>query len=182
MVAYSSAAQIGYIYMGVGISPALGMLAAVFHIFTHAVTKPMLFLACAELSDTAGGRLRHDWRGVAHRDRMAALVFSLGSFSMIGIPLTMGFVSKYRFALAAFERASLIVPTLIVLAVSTVLNTLYFARVVVGIYVTPTERRPRVIAPRAFTVSTVILMVLNLAAGVAAEPLVRLMEQGINLL
>ena len=55
MIAYSSAAQIGYIFMGIGISPAAGCLAALFHILAHAVTKPMLFLSGAQISDAACG-------------------------------------------------------------------------------------------------------------------------------
>ena len=81
---------------------------------------------------TAGGSRRfRDLQGAAHRNRIAGLTFSLGSFSMIGIPITMGFISKYLFALAGFRGGILVVPTLIALAVSTVLNTFYFARTVI---------------------------------------------------
>ena len=184
MVAFSSAAQIGYIYMGIGLSPTLGVLAAVFHILTHAVTKPLLFLSAAQLSDAAGGRLRGNWRGAAHINRAAALAFSIGAFSMIGIPLTMGFVSKYRFALAAFSHRVLIIPTLIVLALSTVLNGLYFLRVVISLYNPLKEPRRRLPFSKqaAYAVSAVLFCLLNLAAGVAAEPLLNLLQRGIDLL
>jgi len=184
MIAFSSAAQIGYIYMGIGLSPALGVLAAVFHMMTHAVTKPLLFLSSAQLCDAAGGRLRTEWRGAAHINRAAALAFSIGSFSMIGIPLTMGFVSKYRFALAAFSHRTLIVPTLIVLALSTVLNGLYFLRVIIELYNPLKQRRHRMPAARqlAYVSSAVLFSLLNLAAGVAAEPLLSLVQRGIDLL
>ncbi|MDO4852944.1 MAG: sodium:proton antiporter, partial [Clostridia bacterium] len=103
----------------------------------------------------------------------------------IGIPLSMGFVSKYRFALAAFERQNLIVPTLIVLAISTVLNTLYFARVVIRLY-TPSDASPAarvtVQKQRAYTVSALAFMLMNIGSGVAAEPLVLLLERGLGLL
>ncbi|MBR0082268.1 MAG: sodium:proton antiporter [Clostridia bacterium] len=184
MIAFSSAAQIGYLYFGIGLTPALGMLAAIFHLLTHAVTKPLLFLAAGQLGEAAGGRLRHTWRGAAHRNRTAGLMFSLGAFSMIGIPLTMGFVSKYRFALAAFERPTLLVVTLIVLAVSTVLNAMYFMRVIIGIYTPVPERRTRMTLreQRPFAVSSLLLALLNLSAGVAAQPLVLLLERGLSLL
>ena len=104
---------------------------------------------------------------------------------MIGIPLTMGFVSKYRFGLAAFERNSLMVPTLIVLAISTILNTFYFARALIRLY-TPNENndvsRVSMRQQRAFTVSAFCLMAINILIGVIAEPLVRILENGINLL
>ena len=54
MIAFSSVAQIGYIYMGIGMGTEAGMLAAVFHIFSHAVCKAMLFLAAGGLADASG--------------------------------------------------------------------------------------------------------------------------------
>ncbi len=191
MIAYSSAAQIGYIYLGIGLSPKLGALAAVFHILNHAVTKPMLFLSAAQISDAAcgvgneAGHLRENWLGIGHVNRMAGLAFAVGAFSMIGIPLTMGFVSKYRFALAAFERPNLLIPTLIVLAVSTVLNAWYFVRVVIQLY-TPSDAQSTVHVTvrkqRAYTVSALAFMLMNIALGVAAEPLVHVLERGLGLL
>ena len=103
---------------------------------------------------------------------------------MIGIPLTMGFVSKYRFALAAFSHRVLIIPTLIVLALSTVLNGLYFLRVVISLYNPLKEPRRRLPFSKqaAYAVSAVLFCLLNLAAGVAAEPLLNLLQRGIDLL
>ena len=103
---------------------------------------------------------------------------------MIGIPLTMGFVSKYRFALAAFERPLLMIPTLIVLAVSTVLNGLYFIRVVVAIYLPPERRtdRVRITDHPAYAVCAIAFTAMNLAAGIAALPIVRLLESSLTLL
>ncbi len=186
MIAYSSAAQIGYVYMGIGISPRLGVLAALFHILTHAITKPPLFLSAAQLSDTANGRLRANWRGAGHRNRIAALTFSICAFSMIGIPLTMGFVSKYRFAAAAFERTALIVPTLIVLALSTILNGWYFMRVIIALYL-PVNRddgaqRSALRKQGVYAISAIVFVLMNIVCGVAAEPLVLLLERGLGLL
>ena len=185
MVAYSSAAQIGYIYMGIGISPALGVLAALFHIVTHAITKPPLFLSAAQLTETSGGRQRGEWRGMGHVNRIAALTFTICSFSMIGIPLTMGFVSKYRFAMAAFERTSLLVPTLIVLAVSTILNAWYFMRVIIGLYLPPRSTDAKRVTLReqgVYSVSAIAFAGMNILFGVAAKPFVQLLERGQGLL
>lgn len=186
MTAYSSAAQIGYIYMGIGISPTLGIVAALFHILTHAVTKPALFLSAAQLSDAAGGSKRFkDLQGTAHANPMAGLAFSAGAFSMIGIPLTMGFISKYLFALSAFHSNIKLIPTLIILAVSTVLNTFYFARTVIRLYNAP-ERgpMPRTTAgmQRSYTLAAIVLMAGNLALGISAQPLVNLLQRGLQLL
>ena len=187
MIAYSSAAQIGYIFMGIGLSPEAGLTAAVFQILAHAFTKPMLFLSAAQLADASGGFYYRDLKNSAHRDRPAGAAFALGAFSMIGIPLTMGFVTKYLFAEAAFSGVGTFraVACLIALAVSTVLNAFYFARTVLRVY-RPEDDRP---AERvsyegrgAYLVSAVVFMLLNLGFGIAAEPLLALIRQGLALL
>ena len=183
MIAFSSAAQIGYIYMGVGISPRAGTLAALFHILTHAVTKPPLFLSAARLCDTAGGKKRFaDLQGAAWSNRLAGAAFTVGAFSMIGLPLTMGFMSKYLFALSAFRANVKMVPTLIILALSTVLNTLYFARTVLRIYGHPAEAPAGslpVRSQRSYAAAAVLFAIINLAAGVAASPLIDILERGL---
>ncbi len=184
MTTYSSAAQIGYIYMGIGISPQLGILAALFHILTHAITKPPLFLAAARLCDTAGGSKRfRALQGSAWKDPLAGVAFSFGAFSMIGLPLTMGFISKYLFALSAFRANVKMVPTLIILALSTVLNTLYFARTVLRIYSSPiAELQPPSRSHRGtYAVAAVLFILINLTAGVAASPLIDILERGLTM-
>ena len=57
MIAYSSVAQIGYIYMGFGLGTELGVLASVFHIICHAATKALLFLSASSLTEVLKMRL-----------------------------------------------------------------------------------------------------------------------------
>ncbi len=185
MTAYSSAAQIGYIYMGIGISPTLGVTAALFHILTHAVTKPALFLSAAQLSDTAGGSKRFkDLQGSAHSNRLAGAAFAVGALSMIGLPLTMGFISKYLFAISAFNANVKLIPTLIALAVSTILNTFYFTRTLIRLLNRPEGKEMQTVhlsQQRAYAVSAVILAAMNIAAGIAAQPLCDLLTKGLEL-
>ncbi len=186
MLAYSSAAQIGCIFMGIGISPELGMLAALYHILVHAFTKPLLFLSAAQLVDASGGLYYRELKDSAHKNRPAGVGFAIGACSMIGIPLTMGFVSKYRFALAAFEPDAFTVITLVALAISTVLNTFYFARMVLRIY-RPNEdgEKPERVKLRdqlPYCISAFILMLVNILCGVAADSLLEFLRHGLDLL
>ena len=57
MVAFSSAAQIGYIYMGIGLGNAIGYMAAMFHLIGHSVTKSTLFLTVPRLAESSGNSL-----------------------------------------------------------------------------------------------------------------------------
>ncbi len=136
MIAYSSAAQIGYIFVGIGLGGEAGFRAAMFQLIAHAFTKPLLFLAGARLSESSGDSLLFsDLQGAAHRNRAAGAAFAVGAFSMVGIPTLAGFSTKLYFAVAAIEHGTLVdFATLGVLAVSTLLNALYFMRTVIRIY------------------------------------------------
>ena len=137
MVAYSSAAQIGYIYMGIGIGGMMGYTAAMFHILVHAVTKSLLFLTTPRLAEVSGDSLLFkNLQGSAHRAKDAGMVFLLCSLSMVGIPIFAGFSSKLMFALSAAQsdNMKILFFTMSALAISSVLNALYFLRTVIRIY------------------------------------------------
>lgn len=185
MTAYSSAAQIGYIYMGIGVSSTLGVVAALFHILTHAVTKPMLLLSAAQLTDMVGKKSRfRDMQGAAHVHRAAGVAFAVGAFSMIGVPLTMGFMSKYLFAVSGFHAEIKLLPTLLVLAVSTILNTFYFGRTLIRLYNKPLTRMRETVRLRenpAYTVSAMMFILANIGLGVCSDPVVALLNRGLQL-
>lgn len=141
MIAYSSIAQIGYIYMGFGMGTQLGIVASIFHILSHASTKSMLFISAIGLTDVSRGS-RHfiDLTGSARRNKLAGAGFLVGSLSMVGIPLFSGFISKLQFMDAAVSLSyAKMFPALIVLGISTILNAIYFMKTVLRIY-TPSDK------------------------------------------
>ncbi len=186
MTAFSSAAQIGYIYMGIGLSPTLGMTASLFHILSHALTKPMLFLANAKLSESSGSsRKFHELRGAGLRNKTAGIAFVIGSLSMVGIPGFMGFVSKLLFAQAAIDGGIKLAITLIVLAISTILNTMYFLRTMITLYSAKTadtehDKKIGIKAQLGFAASVICFTVVNIAIGMYSQPIVSLIEQGLT--
>ena len=188
MTAFSSAAQIGYIYMGIGLNPTMGVLAAVFHIFTHAVTKPLLFLANAKLA-LASGRAKDfaGLRGSGLRNRAAGFAFTIGALSMVGIPGFMGFMSKLLFAQAAVGGSALrMVITVMALAVSTILNTMYFLRTMITIYSSDGGRntgegtvRVRISEQIDFAAAALCFVAINLIVGFHSQPIISLIERGL---
>ncbi len=135
MIAYSSVAQIGYIYMGIGLGTQAGVVAAVFQIFTHSATKALLFISAVGLYEVSGEYkdYRH-LRGSGYRYPLAGIGFTVGALSMVGFPMLSGVISKLLFASSALQSPHKMLPTLIALAVSTVLNAVYFLRLVITIY------------------------------------------------
>ena len=186
MIAYSSVAQIGYIYMGIGLGIEQGYVAAVYHILHHAATKALLFISVVGLSNVSGGsKMFPDLRGAAYRHRSAGVAFAVGSFSMVGLPMFSGFISKYLFATAAMEASpKKVYLTLIVLAISTILNAIYFIHTVVTIY-TPVEEENEVHERRHWhekpwvTISLVIFIALNFILGMYSQAVVDVITRGL---
>ena len=186
MLAFSSAAQIGYIYLGLGLSPRLGIGAALFQILSHALTKPALFLSASRLSGAAGEeRSLQALQGAGRMDRTAGLFFGLGAFSMIGIPGTMGFLAKYGFARAALAENWKLLPAILALAVSTILNACYFGRALLYLRSQGSEAGAQMSTPKGrtgFLSAVGLLLALNLSLGLQARPLLALLERGLALL
>ena len=133
MIAWSSVAQVGYIFMGIGLDTPAGFAAACLHILVHAAVKPMLFTAVGGLIDVSGhSKELHALRGAFYRNRWAGVGLIAGACSMIGIPAFAGFASKLCLASAAIE-ASEAVPGLTALALSSLLNALYYVPAVIVI-------------------------------------------------
>lgn len=172
MIAFSSVAQIGYIYMGIGLDTEAGILAALFHVISHAASKSLLFISARGLSEVSGNsKLFPDLKGAGYRNIIAGIGFSTGALSMIGIPLFAGFTSKVYFALATLESSPFKLWTaMIALAISTVLNAVYFLHTVLTIY-TPVNKTDRIgfRAKRQFTLAVLLFVLLNLFLGIGSN-------------
>ena len=189
MIAFSSVAQIGYIYMGFGLGTQEGMVASVYHILVHAATKSLLFISAIGLTEVSGGsRSFFALNGSGYRNRIAGVGFAVGSLSMVGIPSFSGFVSKLLFAKAAIINPTWkMFPTVIVLAISTILNAIYFLKTVIRIY-TPESALVeeekgyygiRWNQQRLYTVTIILFVILNLILGMNSQPVIHLIETGL---
>ena len=190
MIAFSSVAQIGYIYMGFGLGTTEGMVASIFHILAHSATKSLLFISAIGLTDvSAGSRSFFALTGAGYRNKIAGVGFTVGSLSMVGVPIFAGFVSKLLFAEAAVLHPTMkMLPTLIVLAISTILNAIYFLKTVIRIYV---PEKKSVIKEKGYTTVTmsqqklytftiVLFVMLNMALGMMSEPILHIIQTGLS--
>lgn len=185
MIAFSSVAQIGYIYMGFGMGTQYGMVASVFHILSHAATKSLLFIAAVGLTDVSGGSRKFiELTGSGYRNKWAGVTFTVGSLSMVGVPLFSGFISKLLFAQAAVQVGSKMLPALIVLGISTILNAIYFMKTVIRIY-TPVKETPYPSVTfkdmKLYAVVLICFILLNIVLGVNSQPIVDMIEQGLSM-
>lgn len=194
MLAYSSVAQIGYIYMGLGLGTDVGVVAAILHLLAHSFCKSMLFGCAGRLSGVMGHHKNlKNLKGAAYRDRLAGVTFTIGALSMVGIPLLAGFASKLLFASATLLNSRKMLFTLLVLAISTVLNALYYIPAVIDIWTKPQNQEKMVeneggavLAPAAkdwsFALSTVGLALAVFVLGMCFVPLGQVIQNGLQLL
>ena len=186
MLAYSSVAQIGYIYLGIGIGTSLGAKAACIQILVHAITKPLLFCTAGAFMSASGGSRRFEnLRGAGRRDLLSGIAFTIGALSMIGIPLFAGFITKLH-----LTRSLFLFGTwkfwfgIAALVISTVLNTLYYLAAVSVLFQKVPGDSPPVERPSAslsYRCSVIIFSVLNLLYGIFSEPVTQIIQSGLSL-
>ena len=125
MLAYSSLAQIGYIALGISLASVAGLTAGIVHLFNHALMKGALFMAvgCVRLEAMRGLGRRMPWT-------MAAFVAA--GLSLVGVPLTVGFISKWYLILGAIEKGWWPVAGLVV--ITSLIAVAYIWRVVEAAY------------------------------------------------
>ncbi|CAI8332942.1 MAG: cation:proton antiporter [Hyphomonadaceae bacterium] len=104
MLAYSSVAQVGYILLGVSIGTAAGVSSGLLHLVNHAVIKGALFMAVAGVLLVHSGARLSDFRGLGRRAPLTMTAFAIAGLSLIGVPLTAGFQSKYALVTALLQN------------------------------------------------------------------------------
>ena len=146
MLAYSSVGQMGYVVLGLSIGNAAALTGALLHITAHAVAKACLFGAVGSLSRETAVADVAGFAGASRRAPLAMAAFTVAALSLVGIPPTAGFFSKWFLLRGALEADAWLFA--VVLLVSSLLSAVYFFRIIEQIYfVDPgaaeAERSPR---------------------------------------
>ena len=183
MLAYSSVAQLGYIFMGIGLGTEAGVAAACFQVIAHACTKSLLFCTAGRLDGvTDFNKELRALRGSARRAPLAGIAFGVGALSMIGIPLFAGFTSKMNFALAEDGWKSILM--LAALVISSVLNAMYYLPAVLSIWaesdakVTWEYEKKDVF----YGIAAIVLIAAVVALGTCFAPVMKVIEAGLGLM
>jgi multicomponent Na+:H+ antiporter subunit D len=132
LFAYSSVAQIGYILLGVSFGSATGLTASVVHLFNHGVTKGAIFMLLGCVAWGIGSTRLANVEGLGRRMPLVSAGIVICGLSLIGVPGTAGFVSKWYLILAALEQGQWWLVFLIVL--SSLLAVAYVGRFVEAAY------------------------------------------------
>ena len=181
MLAYSSVAQVGYMVLGISLVSSAGLTAALLHLFNHALMKGTLFLALGCVAYRLGSVRLGAMAGLGQRMPWTMAAFLVGALSLIGIPLTAGFVSKWYLILAAVERGWW--PLVVVVIAGSLLAIIYVWRVVEMAYLRPPPEKLSVTeAPLSLLLPTWLLAGANVYFGVDTQFSVGMARQAAALL
>lgn len=181
MLAYSSVSQIGYIILGVALMNQIAMTGGIIHIMNHGIMKAALFMVAGAIIFKTGIRDINDFKGIGKTMPYTSAVFTIVALSMIGVPPTVGFVSKWYLALGAIEAGMWIFVGVIML--SSLLNIVYFWRVFENMYFYRAEGGKVDDVPLSMLLPIIILGVLTFLLGLLAlYPLEEIMAPMVQIL
>lgn len=177
-LAYSTISQLSYIILGAALLAPLSIVGAMLHLVAHAFGKITLFFAAGAIATASGKKYVSDLDGIGRAMPWTMTAFVIGALSIIGIPPTIGFLSKWYILLGAFQQGSYFV--LSVLLLSTLLSAAYLLPIIHSAFF---KRAPESVtygeAPRSMVIAMLIsagcCLALFFTAGevlsVAAETL-----------
>ncbi|MEM7043537.1 MAG: monovalent cation/H+ antiporter subunit D family protein [Pseudomonadota bacterium] len=168
LLAYSSLSQIGYMILGIGLGNAAGLAGGIIHIFNHAMAKAALFMAIGCVISRVGCTTVADLAGLGRQMPVTMGAMMIGALSLIGIPTTVGFVTKWYLIEGSFENGNWLAVATILL--SGLLAIIYSWRIVESVYFQdPPEGREAVHeAPIAMQVPMLLLAAACIIFGISA--------------
>jgi len=167
MLAYSSVAQIGYMVLGIAMVSATGLTAGILHLFNHALMKGGLFMALGCVAYRLGAANLDTIKGLGRRMPLTMFAFVIGGLSLIGVPLTAGFVSKWYLVLGALEKGWW--PVAAIILVGSLLAVIYIWRIVEAAYFQAPADGAAAIrqeAPLSMLIPTWVLIGANIYFGI----------------
>lgn len=183
ILAYSSIAHIGYLLVALIASSALAIAAATFYLVAYFVTTLAAFGVVSILSDSQkDAESLEDYQGLFWDRPWLALVMTLALLSLIGMPLTAGFIGKF-YLLSAGVGASLWI-LVITLVISSAIGLYYYLRVIVAMFspLDSKSRTPEITQSSSLSASLAlgILVLLLLWLGLYPTPLINLIQSAIS--
>jgi len=152
MLAFSSIGQIGLLVFAFSLASTLGIAGGFFQLISHTLGKALLFLAAGYMIAHTGSMEIASFQGMGKRMPFTSLAFTIGAFSMVGLPPFMGFPGKFMILKAALHDGQMLTLILLVfILIATVIEGAYFFRVVQVLYFAGEDLPDRERAPVAFS-------------------------------
>jgi multicomponent Na+:H+ antiporter subunit D len=166
ILAYSSVAQIGYMTLGLSLVSITGLMSSLIHIFNHALMKGALFMAVGAVFYRMGSADIQAFKGLGKKMPWTMAAFTIAGLSIIGVPLTVGFISKWYLVSATLEQNMWWLAALIL--IGSLLAVVYIGRVLEAAYFqeAPESARDVKEVPATMLIPMWILVLANIYFGV----------------
>ena len=169
VLAFSTMSQLGYMMLALGVSgyeghEGVGYMASMFHLFTHAMFKALLFLGAGSVIHAVHSNYLKDMGGLRKYMPITNITFLIAALAIAGVPPFAGFWSKDEILVAAFEHNKLIYFVGVFVAG---LTAFYMFRIYFGIFWgkdTKYEHAPKE-SPMSMTIPLMILALLSIVGG-----------------
>lgn len=169
LFAYSSIAQVGYMAIGIGLATNSGIAASFLHLFNHALMKTAIFMAIGCLAFKTGMTSLSSLSNMGRKMPWTTAAILIGGLSLVGVPGTTGFISKWYLVTAAIE-IRMIWLAVIVLAGSLVTAAYVWKVVELAYFRTDPEAKiDRAEAPLSMLIPVWILIIANIYFGISAQ-------------
>ncbi|MEZ5939556.1 MAG: monovalent cation/H+ antiporter subunit D family protein [Hyphomonadaceae bacterium] len=132
MLAFSSVAQVGLIMLGVASLTGIGLAGGMMHLMAHSIMKAMLFMAIGGVTLKVRGLKLADFAGAGRAAPWTMIPFAIGALSLAGVPLTFGFLSKWRLIQSMLETGN--VMAVVAIAVASFLTLIYCGRMLETVF------------------------------------------------
>lgn len=136
-LAFSTIGQLAYVSIAAALFTPASMLGGGLHIAGHAFGKITLFFAAGAIYTAAHKTLISQLKGIGRQMPITMTAFTIGSLSMIGLPPTAGFVSKWHIVQAAGSAGAWF--ALVAMVLSTLLTAGYFLPIVQTAFARPDD-------------------------------------------
>jgi multicomponent Na+:H+ antiporter subunit D len=164
MLAHSTVAQIGYLAIGIGLAHPVALVGALLHVVNHAAMKACMFFVAGGVIESAGTKKIQAMAGLGPRMPATMTAFTIAAVSMVGLPPTAGFFSKWYLVRGAGEADQWAVAAVVI--GSSVLTLIYFLRVLETVWFRPrADEQPVKEARRAIVAPVIVLAAAVLALG-----------------
>lgn len=169
LLAYSSVAQVGYIMLGVSFNNEQGLAAAIVHLFNHGLMKGALFMGVGCVVYRTASSAFSDFAGIGRRMPWTFSAAAIAGASLVGVPMTAGFISKWNLLQAALSAG--LWPVAVVIVLSSLLAVVYVWRVIeAGFFRTPGPKAAQATeAPLSMLAPLWALALANLYFGIQTD-------------
>lgn len=169
LFAFSSVAQIGYMILGFSLGSQTGLKAALLHVFNHALMKGAVFMAIAGVVYRIGSAEIKNLKGIGKTMPLTTAAILVGGLSLIGVPLTVGFISKWYLIVALMEQGLWLV--IVMVLFGSLLAVIYVWKFVEIAYFQMPEDGDTSIkeAPFSILLATWLLVISNIYFGINTD-------------